>query len=403
MKSKSKSKFKLVVLLSLIGTTLFSGVAFAVSPDIVEQARAGKADQVEILIKRGVDINSCDNSGMTALHWAAWMQRSETVTSLLNGGADVDSVDKVRNTPLHIAAAEGNVAIVRQLLDRNANVDAKNRSGITPLHVAAVRGRVDVAQLLLDRGADIDARNNYGMTPLHHAVRTRNYAIGNRQGLFIKFLLEKHANPNLRDNDQLTPRDYALRDGREDLARLLQGDYTGGAVARRDDPALPAAAGVGKSDAGSVMVSMNGSTPLHEAAANGRLDIVEALLRRGDINVNVVNNIGCTPLHVAAFAERSDIVGALLRTRGINVKAVDKWSWTPLHFAAAVGNIEIGRMLFENGADLDARTFDGKTPSDVARENGEDDFVEALKGWRQEDREECDAAITLAGLKRPRP
>ncbi|MFQ6627782.1 hypothetical protein Gotur_007875 [Gossypium turneri] len=55
------------------------------------------------------------------------------VEDLLNGGIDVNSIDLDGRTALHIAACEGHVEVVKLLLSRNANIDARDRWGSTGL------------------------------------------------------------------------------------------------------------------------------------------------------------------------------------------------------------------------------------------------------------------------------
>lgn len=53
------------------------------------------------------------------------------VEDLLNEGIDVNSIDLDGRTALHIAACEGHVEVVKLLLIRRANIDARDRWGST--------------------------------------------------------------------------------------------------------------------------------------------------------------------------------------------------------------------------------------------------------------------------------
>lgn len=48
-----------------------------------------------------------------------------------DGGIDVNSIDLDGRTALHIAACEGHVEVVKLLLTRKANIDARDRWGST--------------------------------------------------------------------------------------------------------------------------------------------------------------------------------------------------------------------------------------------------------------------------------
>lgn len=53
------------------------------------------------------------------------------VEDLLDEGIDVNSIDLDGRTALHIAACEGHVEVVKLLLSRKANIDARDRWGST--------------------------------------------------------------------------------------------------------------------------------------------------------------------------------------------------------------------------------------------------------------------------------
>lgn len=69
----------------------------------------------------------------------------EGVNELLDEGIDVNSIDLDGRTALHIAACEGHVEVVKLLLSRKANIDARDRWGSTvklfsfwPVYVAFI-------------------------------------------------------------------------------------------------------------------------------------------------------------------------------------------------------------------------------------------------------------------------
>ncbi|CAI0407564.1 unnamed protein product [Linum tenue] len=53
------------------------------------------------------------------------------VEDLLNEGIDVNSIDLDGRTALHIAACEGHAEVVKLLLNRRASIDARDRWGST--------------------------------------------------------------------------------------------------------------------------------------------------------------------------------------------------------------------------------------------------------------------------------
>ena len=75
---------------------------------IHKAAWLGMPDVIEELIQRGASIDSRDNEGMTALHWAAEKNQSQSIQTLLRLGADVSAVDFYGDTALDIAVGQGN-------------------------------------------------------------------------------------------------------------------------------------------------------------------------------------------------------------------------------------------------------------------------------------------------------
>ena len=56
----------------------------------------------------------------------------------------------------------------------------------------------------------------------------------------------------------------------------------------------------------------------------------------------------------------------MLIKAGADTRAADADGNTPLHFAFAYANAEVGAVLSEEGADLEACNRRGKTPQEVA-------------------------------------
>jgi len=101
----------------------------------------------------------------------------------------------------------------------------------------------------------------------------------------------------------------------------------------------------------------NGSTPLHWAAYNGDLDLVQELLKNKYL-VHVKNKRGQTPLHNAAYYGCPNVI-ALLLANGAKVNANDKKGDIPLHVA---NKRAVAEALLEAGADVEATDDDGNTP-----------------------------------------
>ena len=61
----------------------------------------------------------------------------------------------------------------------------------------------------------------------------------------------------------------------------------------------------------------------------------------------------------------------LISKKGVKINKTDNWDWAALHMVVYGGWYEeMVRVLIEDGADLDARTFDNETPLELALMKG---------------------------------
>jgi ankyrin repeat protein len=126
------------------------------------------------------------------------------------------------------------------------------------------------------------------------------------------------------------------------------------------------------------------TTALHAAAASGRREALEILLRAG-ANPNVQQQNGWTPLIFAAKAgqpkireaEYAGIVQALL-AHGVKVDVQQEDGWTALMEAAHEGRAEIVRILLEAGANPDLKNADGETARTLAAKADRADVLRLL-------------------------
>jgi ankyrin repeat protein len=106
-------------------------------------------------------------------------------------------------------------------------------------------------------------------------------------------------------------------------------------------------------------------TPLQNAAQNGHLAAIAALLKAG-ARVDGVNSYGNTPLMWAAFNGHTAAIDALVAA-GADVHRVRDNGDTALHVASSTGWLDAARVLLKAGAKADVCNNDGKRPIDVVR------------------------------------
>lgn len=107
--------------------------------------------------------------------------------------------------------------------------------------------------------------------------------------------------------------------------------------------------------------------PVHYAAGNGFLEVLQVLHQDGHVNVNAKAKGGYTALHYAAMQGFLTIVEFLVKETDVDVNAVDKDRFTALHHAARSGYLEIVRFLASiSNVDVKALEKDGLTAFDIA-------------------------------------
>ncbi|XP_056659025.1 ankyrin-2 isoform X40 [Monodelphis domestica] len=303
-------------------------------------ARAGNLDKVVEYLKGGIDINTCNQNGLNALHLAAKEGHVGLVQELLGRGSAVDSATKKGNTALHIASLAGQAEVVKVLVKEGANINAQSQNGFTPLYMAAQENHIDVVKYLLENGANQSTATEDGFTPLAVALQQ-----GHNQAVAI--LLENDTKGKVR----LPALHIAARkDDTKSAALLLQNDHNAD------------------------VQSKSGFTPLHIAAHYGNVNVATLLLNRGAA-VDFTARNGITPLHVASKRGNTNMVKLLL-DRGGQIDAKTRDGLTPLHCAARSGHDQVVELLLERGAPLLARTKNGLSPLHMAAQG---DHVECVK------------------------
>lgn len=109
-------------------------------------------------------------------------------------------------------------------------------------------------------------------------------------------------------------------------------------------------------------------TPLHAAALNGHVEIVQLLLGHSEV-VDSRDLINQTPLHLAAYNTALDIFQMLIK-RNADINARDHKGQTPLHRVVASGygeeGLDVVKFLLGQGAVADAKDNDDSTPLHMA-------------------------------------
>ncbi|MDD2904076.1 MAG: ankyrin repeat domain-containing protein [Syntrophales bacterium] len=226
----------------------------------------------------------------------------------------------------------------------------------------AAIGDAAAVRLFLAAGMDPNVRDNQGVTPLIAAARSGKTEV-------VKLLLEQGADLKAQNPERVikrgkkrrkkkiryggTPLMHAARGGHADTVRLL----------------LAKGADLNTLDA------KHGLAALHWAVYHNQLGAVETLLDQG-ANPGVKDKRGFTPLMLAAHYAKPDIVSLLAdRTPPAEQEAAKRSS---LLIAAAAGRTDNVELLLAKGADANARGDNSLTPLMLAARAGKKDTVKLL-------------------------
>lgn len=286
-------------------------------------------------------------------------------------------IDATGVTLLHIGSRYCNFLAVQELLSANQKLSTdRDSSGRLPLHWAAMGFRgwshdyileedeiitcsIKTVETLLEHDAmtGLNAQDGDGKTPLHYAAEhwvlsTRRYHPF-RSDALVQLLLEKGADPNIKDKDQRSPLHLLIKSRQSPVPlKVLDCFIRHGAAVRG-------------------AVDADGNTLLHVAATGPlRASTIKYLLDHGTrTDAGAANAAGDTPLHLVARAALTTSV----EQDGVEVRRVapsDEQDEVMelLEVAAADRGDSSGDDNDENGVMLDRPNIARKTPRQLRAE-----------------------------------
>jgi len=173
----------------------------------------------------------------------------------------------------------------------------------------------------------------------------------------------------------------AIQKGETDKAKsLLEGEpelanaQTAGSLS-----ALLLAAYYGQPAIAALLAERRTNLDIFEAAAAGKVERLQELLRAQPGLSNATAPDGFQPLGLACFFGHFEAARVLVQARAeINSPSRNTQKVMPLHSAAASRSLEIARLLLEMGADPNARQNNDVTPLQEAAANGQVELAELL-------------------------
>ncbi|CAB0038542.1 unnamed protein product, partial [Trichogramma brassicae] len=274
------------------------------------------------------DLNYIDDLGCTHFHVACEYGWEDVVQKFLELGQDPNLlVQKTGNSPLYLALRYNfEKEVTRLLLKHGADPNVANKDGRTPLHgLGENRWVCPDMEMMFElkkklKPGQVDARDKLGNTPLHLAGPIL-YSNANH---VIRALLEIGANPNVANDEGLTPMHIICKKFYKDSLWELFCQISDG---MKQPVQLDAR-------------DKLGNTPLHLAALLNDYKSLEFLLRNG-ADPNAVNEEGLTPLHIIAMTDQfCTLARSFFNTNKelnqlVQVDVRDKLGRTPLQLAVA--------------------------------------------------------------------
>ncbi len=383
------------VLIFLVPFTVLQVTAMDGKSAFLQAAKSDNSAKLKELTQQGVDINSADDNGKTALYWSSSLGHLNAVKFLLDNGANANLRDRNKETPLIAAAREGRDQVVTMLLENRKIARLDYRSLADVLHAAKAAGKAHSGRSGI---IDIDAVDRRGMTALMAAA-----ALGRTK--VMEALLRQGAGTRIHDKNGLGALDIAEQKKRNDAADLLRNWYKTGNTINKiysaiDNSNAEDLKQIVKSPEISNLEDKDGALPIFYAAEKNLPDMIRLLNSLGAY-VNAQNSKGLTPLHIAAKLGAREAVVTLL-TLGADPDAKDATGTMALdsapaeaseireilrdHYqygsklieAARSGNLDEIKRLLSLGAAVNAQDKNGITPLIAAAGGGHPESVEFL-------------------------
>ena len=122
-----------------------------------------------------------------------------------------------------------------------------------------------------------------------------------------------------------------------------------------------------------------------EAVRRADAQKIASLIHAG-VDINGKDRFGQTGLMLASRNGHTEVVHLLVK-HGADLNVTAKYNLSALMLAVVNRHVEIARTLAQEGADLAIRGsgapgFHGKTASDLAVENGQNELAQWLRGAR---------------------
>jgi len=370
---------------------------------IADAATVGRTNEVIRLLKKGINPESRDKNGYTALMRASIHGHFDIAKLMLENGAKAKQVGGDFNkSALMYAASFGHTDIVELLIKYNADINLQASDGHNAIYLASEMYK-DTVKILLENGADPNLQTNYGATALMRAAARGNADI-------LNMLFEYGADPNLRDytGETALMRAAKWNSNPEILELLIKNGADLNLKDNLGKTALDHAIEENKKINISILKNYSDRNK-NSLSLTTKLNSI-VCQNPYDFDINKVNNLLNSPgakeianirfaelenstiLHLLAGRKIDDekqqteqlkLISYLLKL-GADINAKNEIGNTPLTIAAMRGDDVLVTFLLKNGADSNLENNYGCTPIFYAVKTGRKDIVELLASYKEQ-------------------
>lgn len=258
---------------------------------------------------------------------------------------------------LQNAIVTGDVGTIATLIDLNVSILETLPNGELPLHFAVREDQPEVVTLLLEKGADPSVRDFQNLSAVDHAALVKN------KGMLARILSHKIGSDLKTTQAQIqrvgTPQHVAQL--KERIKHTLAIDpSTLNPISKKvvEGEVLLLSDDVIRSNINDLDASK--LTPIHYAILTRNAPAVHKLINLG-ARTDILSPNGETLLHFAAMAGLHNVVD-LLVARGIDPNTRNSYGETALHHAAAIGDLACVEALAKSKADPNIIDTGGMSP-----------------------------------------
>ncbi|XP_018903045.2 LOW QUALITY PROTEIN: uncharacterized protein [Bemisia tabaci] len=357
---------------------------------------------IKMFLKNGIEVDTLDIEGYTALQHAVLSKCPDVIMSILENHPNVNCENNKTAylSAIKLLRAKGTTNVIAALEQSGFVLDTEKLKNDTDLLYKTVcHDLYNVTKSLLQHGAHINVTYHEDETYFNIFPSLLHIAVERRNKDMVQLLLDFGADPDVKNQDGRTPLFYAIVFSELTIAKIL---VASGAENLRDDLMIIFAAA--NLDVWFVRLLVEEGVGIEQRASDAQMktllpsfhDVIPSIDFQSECDYyfylvisysryahlynylsepqmmnysfsniisfpdDISHGLEVTPLSISSRVGRLETVKFLLKI-GAEVNAADRNGVTALHEAAFAGHSKIVELLLEYGADVDIVSV-GSTP-----------------------------------------